>query len=116
MLKLFGSKQAQPELHAPELEKRYTRFAHTHQRTSVHYAEKTTRRPCEVAPVLPRRPSARKPKEEVTPASLADQLHSEADISTALLRRALPLRFADIDEETQDAAKEGVADLQARFR
>ena len=49
-------------------------------------------------------------------ASLAHQLHSEARISTALLRRALPLRFADIDARTHEIAQKETADLQAQFR
>lgn len=121
MMKLFGFKQAYeelptPDLHAPDLEKRYTRFPHSHNRMPARRAEEPARQPCETSPVLPRRPSARRAQEEVTTVSLADQLHSEATISTALLRRALPLRFADIDAETQEVAAEGIADLQAQFR
>ena len=115
MLKLFGAKQAQPDLHAPEPEERYTRFPHNHSRAPVRYAEKPQKQPCETAPTLPRRPSARKPKEAPAPESLADQLHSEDGISTALLRRALPQRFADMDADTRELAKESVADLHARF-
>ena len=125
MMKLFGFKQTSeelpaPELQAPDLDKRYTRFPHKHRRSlatpPVSFAEEPARQPCETAPVLPRRPSARRPKQAPAPESLADQLHSEAGISTALLRRALPQRFADMDDETRDLAKEGLADLHAQFR
>ena len=125
MMKLFGFKQESnavpaPELEVPDLDKRYTRFPHKHRRTLASpptiFTEEPSRRPCETAPVMPRRPSARGVKERVETTSLADQLHSEAAISTALLRRALPLRFADIDADTRDVAQESVADLQAQFR
>ena len=115
MMKLFGFKQAQPDLHAPELEKRYTRFPHAHTRTPVA-AKPPAPQPCETAPVAPRRLSARRIEESPQPASLADQLHSEATISTALLRRALPLRFAGIDARTHELAQKETADLQAQFR
>ncbi len=116
MLKLFGSKQVQPDLHTPELEKRYTRFPHAHNRVPAQHAEEPGLRPCETAPVPPRRRSAHKPAQEPPEASLADQLYSESSISTALLRRALPQRFADMDDETRERAKEGLADLHAQFR
>ena len=129
MMKLFSFKQASdavpaPELEVPDLDKRYTRFPHKHRRTlatpptspTASFTEEPSRQPCETAPVMPRRPSARGVKERVETTSLADQLHSEAAISTALLRRALPLRFADIDADTRDVAQESVADLQAQFR
>lgn len=125
MMKLFGFKQASedlpaPDLPVPDLDKRYTRFPQNHRRTlassPASFAQEPARQPCETTPVLPRRPSARGVNELVEPASLADQLHSEATISTSLLRRALPLRFADIDAETQEVAKDSIADLQAQFR
>lgn len=120
MMKLFGFKQAQPDLHAPELEKRYTRFPHNHSRAPLTVPKAPPLQPCETTKVLPRRPSARKiePVAETTveQASLADQLHSEARISTSLLRRALPLRFADIDARTHEFAREETADLMAQFR
>lgn len=121
MMKLFGFKQTSEELPVqdlpvPDLDKRYTRFPQNHRRTLASFVEEPARQPCETAPVLPRRPSARGVTEAIEPASLADQLHSEAAISTALLRRALPLRFADIDAETEDFAKDSIADLHAQFR
>ena len=116
MIKLFGFKQAQPDLHAPELEKRYTRFPHAHNRAPLTVPKAPQMQPCETTKVSPRRPSVRKVAPEVEPASLADQLHSEAQIPTSLLRRALPLRFADIDAQTHKIAQDEKADLMSHFR
>ncbi len=116
MKKLFNFKQAQPDLHAPDLEKRYTRFPHAHTRVPSKAAKQQTAQPCQSAPVSPRRPSAHSDQDVAEPASLADQLHSEAKIPTALLRRALPLRFADIDAQTHEIARKETESLKSQFR
>ncbi|WP_299842364.1 hypothetical protein [uncultured Roseovarius sp.] len=111
MIKLFGSKQAQQDLHAPELEKRYTRFAHTHTRAPVQPVAHTAQHPCQSAPARPKRPAPSAPQEPAQPASLADQLHSEGQISVSLLRHALPSRFAEMDAQTRELAKSNRAEL-----
>ena len=105
-MKFFGSKRAQVDVHTTPPEKKYTRFAYNHTRPSVQKLNEPIIQYILAAPVeTPRRvtPAAQK---QAPPLSLADQLHSEARISTALLRRALPLRFSEMDEEDRKLAKD----------
>lgn len=116
MIKLFGFNQAQQDLHAPELEKRYTRFPHAHSRVPAQTPAKPAMPARQNAPVTPKRPAPRQAQEQAQPASLADQLHSESQISVALLRRALPSRFAEIDAQTHKLAKQNRAELLSHSR
>lgn len=108
MLKLFDSRQVRGAIDAPEEEKRYTRFPPMHPREHPDVYAKPLRRPCEKAPDREKRPV-----DHVTaqPTSLAEQLHSESRISVALLRRALPSRFAEMDAHTRELAERNCAEL-----
>lgn len=115
-MKLFGSNPAQVDFHAPPTEKKYTRFACNHIRPSAQELNGSITQHNQAAPVETPRRVTRAAQEQAPRLSLADQLHSEAPISTALLRRALPLRFSEINEEDHKLAKDSLAGLLIQAR
>ena len=118
-MRLFGSKTVEKSALAQPPEEKYTRYTHRHSRAQVQpvkYASEPATQHCQTTHVSPKRAVSRKPAPVTQEASLADQLHSEEQITTALLRRALPLRFAEIDARTREIAREGAAELQAQNR
>ncbi|MFD1158318.1 hypothetical protein [Roseovarius aestuarii] len=120
MFKIFSNSKTDGSIHAPGLTKRHTRFAHSHTRsqpqtrTQIETPPVPAKQPCEASTARPKRPAqARILWQNESSNSLADQLHSETEISVALLRRALPSRFAKIDAETRALAKHNQDELLA---
>lgn len=113
-MKFFGFKFAGDDtLHAIE-EKQYSRFeAGQHlaptdaqpRHVRVKPKRVTPNRVAEVAPVAAPRVVDATPVTPIQPA--ADHLHSDGSISPSILRKALPIRFQEMDRERYNLMPDG---------